>query len=399
MDEILKYALDNGMISLTYLQEQIDMNKRKEALEKHPYKITQGKDGKWRTYLPDKENGRRLVKRTTKDSIEDAVVKYWRAELEDPTIQEVFNEWNDRRLELKKISESTHLRNDYIFKKHFKEFGKKKIKSVSAEEFGEFLEEQIPEYEMTAKAFSNLKGVTRGFLKRAKKRKLISFNVEELFQELDTSESDFKRIIKEDYEEVFNEFEREKIMKYLIDNLDMRNIGIIILFLTGIRVGELVTLKHSDFSGNSFKVRRTETCYLEEKGKYVYDVKEFPKTPAGVRVSVIPNDYQWLLRKIALLNPFGDYIFYENNRRLNTHSISRRLDSICKKLDIYHKSPHKIRKTYGSILLDSHVDKRLIMDLMGHTDIECTETYYHKNRKSIDMKTEIISQIPEFKMQ
>ena len=37
-------------------------------------------------------------------------------------------------------------------------------------------------------------------------------------------------------------------MEYLEDNLDIRNLGILLMFLTGIRVGELVTLKHEDFT-------------------------------------------------------------------------------------------------------------------------------------------------------
>ncbi|MCD8370474.1 MAG: tyrosine-type recombinase/integrase [Clostridiales bacterium] len=74
-----------------------------------------------------------------------------------------------------------------------------------------------------------------------------------------------------------------------------------------------------------------------------------------------------------------------------------RLPRLCNKPGIYRKSPHKIRKTYGSILLDSHVDNRMITDQMGHTDIGCTENYYHRNRKSIEQKTHILSDIPEFK--
>ena len=38
------------MIDMSYVQEQIEMNKRKELLEKHPYEIWEGKDGKWYTY-------------------------------------------------------------------------------------------------------------------------------------------------------------------------------------------------------------------------------------------------------------------------------------------------------------------------------------------------------------
>ncbi len=51
----------------------------------------------------------------------------------------------------------------------------------------------------------------------------------------------------------------------------------------------------------------------------------------------------------------------------------------------------------ASILLDNNVDERMVIDLMGHTDIKCTEGYYHKNRRSIDRKKEILSNIPDFK--
>lgn len=51
--ELLKYALEHGMINVSDVQEQIKMNKRKELLEKHPYSIWEGSDGNWYTYVPD----------------------------------------------------------------------------------------------------------------------------------------------------------------------------------------------------------------------------------------------------------------------------------------------------------------------------------------------------------
>lgn len=211
--------------------------KRKELLEKHPYKIWQGKDGKWYTYLPDDKKGRTLKKRTSQKAIEDDVISYLKTELENPTIIEVFHEWNDRRLELKQVSDAAHLRYKQVFNRHYSSFGSKKIKTVTAEEFQEFLEEEAAK-ELTAKAFSLLKTVTRGLLKRAKRRKLISFNVEELLQELDTSEMNFKKVIKEDYEEVFSNEEMPLMINYLKNNLDAKNIGILLMFATGIRVGD-----------------------------------------------------------------------------------------------------------------------------------------------------------------
>lgn len=395
-EELLKYAVANGMIDLSYVQEQIEMKKRNELLEKHPYNIWEGKDGKWYTYLPDKE-GRKLKKRTTKKAIEDDVIGYLKEQMENPTIEEVFHEWNNRRLELKKISQSSHLRFKQVFNRHYKEFGQRKIKNVTPQDIEEFLEEQIAQYELSAKAFSNLKTITKGFLKRAKKRGLIDFNVEELFQEMDTSESHFRKRIKEDCEEVFSEDELPKVLSYLTENPDLKNLGILLMFLTGIRVGELVTLKHSDFDGNTFKIRRTETKYVDENGKYVYGVKDFPKSEAGVRTVIIPKSYSWVTNKLRLFNPFGDFIFVEDgDKRLTTNCMRRRMERVCDKLGIVRKSPHKARKTYGSILLDNGIDNKLITDLMGHTDILCTEGHYHRNRKTIERKSAILSDIPEF---
>ena len=60
-EELLKCTIENGMIDLSYVQEQIEMNKRKVLLGRHPYIIVwQGNDGKWYTYLPDEK--RRILK-------------------------------------------------------------------------------------------------------------------------------------------------------------------------------------------------------------------------------------------------------------------------------------------------------------------------------------------------
>ena len=361
--ELLKYAIDSGIIDTALLQEKINMQKREELLKKHPYDIWIGKDEYWRTYLPDKEKGRKLLKRKKRKDIEDVVISYLREEAENPTVRETFEEWNDRRLLLGKIGNATHQRNRNFFDRHFKEMGSRRIKSVSEDEWGDFLEEQIPRFNLTAKAFSGLKGVTKGFLKRAKKRKLIDFNVEELFSELDTSDTDFKKAIKEDYQEVFDEQETDIMVKYLESHLDLSNMVILLMFVTGIRIGEAVCLKHSDFDGNTIKIRRTETRYCGEgENNYHVEVKDFPKTKAGVRTVIIPKDYEWLCSRIRLTNQFGEFVFARGDERVTAQAVRMRLKRLCDKLKIYRKSPHKIRKTYGTILLDNHIDAKMVID-------------------------------------
>ena len=398
-DELLQYAIEHDIINVSYVQEQIKMNKRKELLAKHPYKIWEGKDGKWRTYIPNGDE-RRLVKRASKESIENEVIAYWKQELENPTIREVFEEWNDRRLSLKKIAPSTHQRNKQTFYRHYKEFGEERIKSVTLGEVEEFLEEQIPKYDLTSKAFSNLRTITKGFMMRAKKRNLVSYDVVEFFRELDISDANFKKKVVVNEKEVYDEDELPKVFDYLEGKLDdIRNLGILVMFLTGVRVGELVALKNSDFCGNTFRVCRTETRVPSPGGSgYEYRIKDFPKTEAGDRIAIIPSDYSWVAEKLKEINPSGEYVFFENGKRLTTNTIRRRMERMCKKLGIVPKSPHKARKTYGSILLDNKIDERLVTDVMGHTDIDMTEVHYHRSRKSIGRKEAILSAIPEFRM-
>ena len=396
---MLDFALENGIIDEAYIQAQMEDMKRKELLAKHPYKVWEGKDGKWYTYIFDKDRGRRVLKkRSSRKTMEDFLVGLMKEEEYNPTIRDVFEEWNDRRRDLKKICGSTYMRYMRDFDRFYKDFGENKIKSVTPEEFIDFLEEQVPKYDLSAKAFSNLKTITRGMLKRAKRRKLIDWNVEDVMYNLDVSERDFRKVIKEDYEEVFSDDEMNLIVNYLKNHKDTLNLGILLMFATGMRVGELMALKPSDIiDWNAVQIRRTETCQMGEDGKYERTVKDYPKTEAGVRTIVIPDKFAWVTKAVKYNNPFGEYLFEFNGQRMAVRTMEKRLKKICDELGIYPKSPHKIRKTYGSILLDNHVDKRTILDQMGHTSLLTTEKSYHRNRKKIDKKLSILNDLPEFR--
>ena len=83
----------------------------------------------------------------------------------------------------------------------------------------------------------------------------------------------------------------------------------------------------------------------------------------------------------------------KNGKRIRTYSFTWRLKSICQKLDIPVRSLNKIRKTYGTILLDSGAEESFIISQMGHTDIKTTKNYYYKDRKSMRQKIEAIDQV------
>ena len=400
--ELLKYAIDSGIIDTALLQEKIEMQKREELLKKHSYNIWQGKDGKWRTYLPDEEKGRKLVKKSSETDVENTVVEYWKSQEENPTLKELFSLYNNSRLENRQISEASHLRYTQEFNRYYKSLADRKIKSITADELCDFMERRVSELSMTSKAFSGFKTLTKGIFKRAYRKNYIGFRIqEEVLDVIDLSDKKFCKIHKGDYKEVFSEVEFQEYIKLLEDNLDIWNMALLLILVTGLRGGEAVALKREDVkcdeSNYYIEVHCTETRYKKDDA-YVYEIKDTPKTEAGIREVIVPQKYNWLCIELLNRTSIGNYIFTnpQKGNRLTTNSLRRRQERNCKRMNIYQKSPHKNRKTYGSILMDSNIDSNLIVQQMGHVDISTTEEYYHRNMKSIGKKASIINCIPLF---
>lgn len=395
-DELLQFAIQNDIINISTVQSEYEMYEKKKYLSKHTHKIWEGNNGKFYTYLTVGD-GRKLIKRSTYEEIEDYIIDYYKGKNDYVSLEDVFNMWNDNRVELCKITQSTHIRNRQAFYRFCSEFGKYDVELLTPIMLEDFLDGLLVNHDLTAKTFGGIKSILKNTLKRAKKYGYINFNVESAFADMDFSGNNFKRRVKDPEEDVFNEEEYPIMMNYLLDNIDNVNLVIILMFVTGIRIGEAVTLRYEDFTEKMmFNVCRTESRFENEDGISYLDVKEFPKTAAGVRNVIIPSDFCWIYDKMKQYNNNDGYIFIKDNKRMSTATVRRRMIKICKKLGLKPKSPHKARKTYGSILLDNKIDSNLIINQMGHTDILCTENYYHKDRKSIEKKQQILSNISEF---
>ena len=386
------------------------MRKRKEYLDKHKWEIYQDNQSYWCTYLPDptKRNGRRKVRRRFKEDVEKAVINYWKNDLENPTFEVLFNRWNDKRLQDGAIEPSTHDQNRMVYRRFCTDFGQRRIKDLKAMDVLDFLE-SVPEAAhkkegrpLSSKAFTALKVIVKGTLKRARREELTSISVTDIFDDLDVSPKRLAQRSVSEEDDVFTEEELPKFMTYLKEHPDPQNLGILLMIYTGIRVGELAALKHSDVlegaDGYQINVERTETAYTGEDGKRIYTVRDHTKTPAGVRKVVVPTGAYWLIRKLETLNPFGEYIFVNaKGERLTTNAFRARQKRVCSWIGIKPKSPHKSRKTYASLLLNNSCDLNFIKNQMGHTDITTTESFYHKDMRSIRRKTEILDQMLQFR--
>lgn len=393
--EILQYAIDNDMIDSVFIQEQIKMQRNEELLSKHPYKIWEGKDGKWYSYFPDKEKGRVLRKRNTEELIKDEIIAYWKKQESNPTISDIYSEWINGKVQREEITKATRDRYNRQYEQCFLDFGKHKIKSISEYDIEEFVLDTIYNCKLTQKGFSNLRTLILGIFKLARRKRLVSFSISELMNDMEISKKLFRRNVKSDDEQVFTTDELPKVLDYLKENPDIVNLGIFLLFKTGLRIGELAALKKTDITQNIIHISKTEIHYNDGAGNVIYEVRDSPKTEAGIRDVVVPDSGLRILNRIRLLNPFGEYLFERRGKRIRTYVFRERLRNICRKLDITMKSPHKIRKTYGSILIDNNVQESLVINQMGHTDIKTTKKHYYRNRMNYTEKKNIINHVAD----
>lgn len=393
-NEVLNYAIEHGIIDLSYIENKIEMNKREELLKKHPYEIWIGKDNRYYTYFPEKDNKRMLKSRNTRQKIEDCIVDFWKQEMENPTIYELYIEWVDGKLKREEITITTKNRYDRQYKESMIEFGKNRIKAIEEYDIEKFLLEAIHVHKMTAKGFSNLRTLILGIFKLAKKKKLVQYSIKNVIDDMDISKKVFRKVKHEDDELIFMDEEVEKVLNYFKQHkLDLKDLGILLLFYTGMRPGELSALTWDDVNGNIIKIHSTEIRYENENKEYIYEVRDFPKTEAGIRDVIVPQSQLWILKEIKTLNPSGKYVFEQHGERIRTCLFDDRIRRICSKLEIKEKSLNKIRKTYATTLIDKRVDDSLIIAQMGHTDITTTKNYYYKNRKNMQQKSLIIDKV------
>ena len=108
---------------------------------------------------------------------------------------------------------------------------------------------------------------------------------------------------------------------------------------------------------------------------------------------VIQDDVHEIIETINRLNDGGEFLFmHDNGQLLRGTSVSKRLRSLCSYVGIPVRSTHKIRRAYATKLINNHVDEKIVMKQMGHTDITTTKKYYYYNDKT---ETEAIHQIKD----
>jgi len=139
-----------------------------------------------------------------------------------------------------------------------------------------------------------------------------------------------------------------------------------LFYATGVRVGEIVNIKVSDIDFSNQMIR------VFGKGS-----KE-RLVPINSVCKQVINEYIEESRP-SLLKGESDYLLLNNRgKSLTTRGIRYILDQVVLKSGVnIGISPHMLRHTFATHLLDEGADLRVVQELLGHERLETTQIYTH----------------------
>jgi integrase len=413
--ESLTKLADSNNMTLGEMAQQITMiieNKNILALHRIPISQSQT-DKRWRTRLPD---GRQIVK-TRREDLEASLIKYYKDALLtqvpatsvcDRSLTTIYPEWLEMRK--KAVCQSTladDIRNwqRYIADSNISDIPLTQLTKAILKQWTNSL---LTEHHMTKKYFGNIRILLNSMLDYAADAEYIEQNK---FRDIRPNNNLFKiKALKAENEEVFTAQEQRMVMQEAERDSEEKNsaipLGICLLFLTGLRVGELCALRYGDIVGNYLYVRRmlveniTETKDgLKSNG---YKIVDHAKSSAGNRKLYLTSEAHKYLERIRELNRQNGFattpdslIFQREAGICNQRVFDSRIKKYCspKHLNLpFAKSCHDIRRTYITHLFNSKLDNDTIRRIAGHNNIEMTLKYC-RGRESQEEIAEILEDI------
>jgi len=145
-----------------------------------------------------------------------------------------------------------------------------------------------------------------------------------------------------------------------------------LMYSTGLRVSETSDLKLKDID---FKEQSIRVLGKGSKERIVY---------FGKYALELLNKYK-KVRNEFLIKGDIEYLFLNKiGTRLSRQSMEQIINKIMKKTGINHKiSPHTLRHTYATHLLDNGADLKSVQELLGHENLDTTEIYTHVSNERL----------------
>ena len=201
---------------------------------------------------------------------------------------------------------------------------------------------------------------------------------------IDYLDLDFRYPKKEKKNKIytFSKKEQKKIVDYCLENLDIKNMGILLTLYSGLRIGELCALKWSDIDlkKNILSVNKTiQRIYLKDVGKSKMIISS-PKTKNANRVIPLNSEFASLLKQFKTDN--NNYFLSNDTVWMEPRSFRKYYYDMIQELGISNITFHSLRHTFASNCIRLGVDYKTVSELLGHSSVNITLNIYVHSQMS-----------------
>ncbi|MDC6470439.1 site-specific tyrosine recombinase XerD [Flavobacteriales bacterium] len=241
---------------------------------------------------------------------------------------------------------------------------KKKIEDVNYQDFQNYLS-YLNDIKINARSQSRVISSMRSFFKFLILEKIIKENPTELLENPKTGKKLPEFLTIEEIELLVNQIDRSK-------KEGERNLAIIeVLYGCGLRVTELIELKISEIYWEEGFIRiigKGNKERLVPLGKI-----------ASKHLKIYLNEIR-VHQKIKDL--FVDHVFInKNGSKISRVMIFKIVKKLTEKAGIQKNiSPHSLRHSFATHLVEGGADLRSVQEMLGHQSITTTEVYTHLDK-------------------
>lgn len=399
-DDILKFAIESGMIDISTVRDAMEMKAKEKILDTHNFKIYKGADGYWHTYTQKDGEKRKAVKKKTKDKLLDYLIDYYR---ETPnselTFKSRYSDWVHRQ-ELCGRCGNTISKYESDYKRIFdgSDFEKMLIHEIKETDIMQHFLKIAPEIPKKAcdSAWASVKGV---FAKAIRDRL-----IEKEYNPCDYVDWEIVRTKckktdkKNALQRVFSDDERQAL-KQKLDKPVARNYNYVVdravelAMFTGMRVGELCGLRWEDIQHEKgyILIQHSEKYNRKTKEYYIDDTKNHLIRPVPITEEV--KDILDRLYEFEEKNGYlGEFVFMDRNGKVHTSKISDSARNKTMSSEFNNsKSIHALRRTINSNMKRNGVSTTVAAAILGHTE-RCNENNYTYDTATLLEKSQVMSE-------
>ncbi len=299
---------------------------------------------------------------------------------EQMKIKEITYLWKEEKK--KYVKQSTYVTYVALIDKHIVPyFGEKE--EILDDDIQNFILVKIDE-KLSQKTIKDVIMVLKMIVKFGSKNNYISYHeIEAIFP----TEREKKKL------EILSVNDQKKLINYLKENMNFKNLGIYICLCTGLRIGEICALKWKDVDVEKriFVVGKTmQRIYNYNKINTELIVSE-PKTVNSYREIPLTSELYKIIKSFKKYLNEDWYVISNDSNPIEPRTYRNYFKKILKKLNIPIIKFHGLRHSFATRCIESNCDYKTVSVILGHSSITTTmNLYVHPN---IDQKRKVISKM------